>query len=278
MSVIKPRAGVLGLLAMLLVGLFAAASADAQGPFWYHRALNGQGKGVKISNQQGRQWEEVRGSGGEAKLEGTLAGTEVTIAASQVQVKGIYYNNALQGQAKLEFAYVQPRLVKPNLPNCTVVIATKNVVKVFGHLVWKWNGSPGQLSEQPQQHQKPMWLFLGQELQQGATSLPTNIPFTSITLKSNSGGQCLLAGQANVSGSVAAEFTSDQLGKFNTGRTETALPNGTLLHFWNGNANISAESGLQFAGVTAKLEQSAEVLVTKFQETEPLQELGIWGD
>ena len=141
-SMLKLRAGLLGLLAMLVVGSFAAASASAQGPFWYHRPLNGQGKGVKLSGQEP---EEVRGSGGEATLEGEVTGVgAVEISASQVQVKGIIYNNDQQGQAKLEIAYAQPRLVKPSLANCNVTVGPKNVVKVFGHLAWTWNGTTEQ--------------------------------------------------------------------------------------------------------------------------------------
>lgn len=275
MSIIKPRAGVLGLLAVLLVGLFAAASAEAQGPFWYKRALNGQGKGVKISNQQGRQWEEVRGGGGEAKLEGKLGTNEIIIVAKQVQVKGIVYNNGLQGQAKLEFAYFQPELVKPSGTSCLVTIGSKNVVKVYGHQAWTWDGSEGQLHEQPQQHQKPDWIFLGQEIQQGATGLPSNVPFTSITIK---GTGCLLSTQANVTGSVAASIEPGQVGAFSTSQTATALPNGTKQHFWNGTENRGVETALAFNGEPAKLEQTDTVSTVKFQEKEPQQELGLWGD
>jgi hypothetical protein len=264
---------------MLLVGMFAAAVAEAnQGPFWYHRGLNGQGKGVKISGQQGgTPFEEVRGGGGTATLEGTLGGAPITIRSSQVQVKGIVYNNALQGQAKLEFAYAQPEIVgEPG--NCVVTIGNKNVVKVFGHLVWTWDNTAAQLKEQPVQKQKPAWLFTGQELQQGATTVPTNIAFTTITIGNAPGHTCLLFTPARaVEGSVVASVKPEQLGAFSTSQAAEARPNGTLQHFWNGKENIGFESGLKFANATAKLQQSATVAAFGTQGG-AAQELGIWED
>ncbi len=228
MSGLKPRVGLLGLLALLLLGSIATASAEAQGPFWYHRNNSTEGKGVKLSGQAP---EEVRGGGGVATLEGKLAGTEVTISSTQQQVKGIIYNNALQGQAKLEIAYVQPTLVSPKLPFCAVTIASNNTVKLYGHQAWTWSGTAEQLKEQPIVNQKPDWIFTGQELQQGAKGLPKGVPFTSITFKSN-GGTCILAAQANVTGSVAAAIVPGAAGEFSKLQKIETLPNFTKQHFW----------------------------------------------
>jgi len=256
---IKLRAGLLGLMAMLLVGSFAAATAEAQGPFWYHRELQGQGsqgKGVKISSQQ---WEEVRGGGGEARLEAKEAFglKEVLITSKQVQIKGIIYNNDQQGQAKLEFVYEQPTLVKPE-SKCTVTIGKNNVVKVFGHLAWTWNGELKQLEEQPQLHQTPDWLFTGQELQQEAKELPKGVPFTTIAL---TGSNCIANGITRaVTGSVAATIEPSQLGFYGTEQKSEALPNGTFQHFQNGlGVAVGAKTGLFLGENEATLKQTNQV-------------------
>lgn len=270
----KPKIWLLGMLAMLLVGSFAAASAEAQGPFWYHRAIGGQGKGVKLSGQQGGvPFEEVRGGGGRVVLEGKLAGAEVELESAQVQVKGIVYNSPLAGQAKFEFAYTQPKAIKPN--NCNVRVGSNNVVKVHGHQAWTWDGSAGQLKEQPQQHQNPDWIFLGQELQQGATELPEGASFTTITL---SGASCPIPGTAQVKGSVVAKITPEQVGAFSTKQSAESVGNGALQHFWNGKENIGVESKLKLGGTEpATLKQSATVTAFGTQGG-AAQELGLWGD
>ncbi|HEY7952526.1 MAG TPA: hypothetical protein VID70_06010, partial [Solirubrobacteraceae bacterium] len=70
---LKSRVGLLGMLALLLIGSYAAASAEAnQGPFWYHRNSEAEGNGVKLSAAAP---EEIRGGGGEVTLEAKLGGT-----------------------------------------------------------------------------------------------------------------------------------------------------------------------------------------------------------
>jgi hypothetical protein len=250
---------------MLLVGSFAAASAEAnQGPFWYHRAVGAQGKGTKLTNGTSV---EVRGGGGVAVFKSKLAGAEIELTSSQVQIKGLIFNNALQGQARLEFAYNQPTAIKPS--SCTVRVASNNVVKVFGHQVWTYNNELKQLTEQPVQNQKPQWLFLGQELQQGAGNLPTGVPFTSITF---SGALCPISGQGNVIGSIVAAVKPEQLGAFSRDQVAESLLNGSLLHFWNGASNITGASALKFNNEEAKLVQTGKVSVVSAEE------VGLWGD
>jgi hypothetical protein len=252
---LKPRAGLLGLLAMLLLGLFAAATADAQGPFWFHRALHGQGKGMKISAQEP---EEVRGGGRESELKSKLPGgvSEVLITSSQVQVKGIIYNNEQQGQAKLEFAYNQPET--KTSPHCAVLVGTNNTVKVFGHLVWKYEGNEKELKEQPQQVQKPDWVFQPSELGQGDKEPPKET-FTTISLLS-SGGTCLLASkQIPVKGTVAAEIKPEHVGEWSTERTSTALGNEAWQHLWNGVENLPSKTKLELGKEEVLLTQSATV-------------------
>lgn len=249
----RPGLGSAGLIAILLIGLFAVASAEAQGPFWYHRALGGQGKGLKISAQTP---EEVRGTGGEAKVEGKILGETIEISAKEVQVKGIIYNNALQAQAKFEVVYVQPTLVKPAI-SCAVTIGNRNTVKVFAHMAWTWNGEKKQLEEQPQANQEADWIFLGQEIQQGAKGLPAAVPFTSITI-SDKEKSCILASTQAVTGSIAASISWGGLGTFGTTQWVTMLENGAHQHFWNGTENVGVETALKFNNEPAKLKQSIE--------------------
>lgn len=263
MLVHKPRVWLLGMLVMLLVGSFATASAEAAGPFWYHRCSS-LCPGIKWSQQTEKPpWEEVRGGGGEAVLEGKLIAMPVTIVAKQVQVKGIVYNNALQGQAKLEFAYSQPAITKPaQLAGCPVIIGTRNVVKVFGHQAWTWDGTTSQLEKQKQQpEQKPDWIFIGQELQQGATGLPKGVPFTNITIGGVAG--CTIAEktplQFTVEGSVAAAVKPEHTEEYSTSQTAEALGNGALQHFWNGEKNVGSETKLIFGGEAATLKQTDTV-------------------
>lgn len=271
MLIFKARAGLLGLLAVLLLSLSVTATADAQGPFWYHRSLGGQGKGVKISAQEP---EQVRGGGGAVVMEGKLAGNTIEIAASQVQVKGIIYNNSLQGQSKIELAYVQPTLVKPAGSHCAVIFGASNMVKVYGHLAWTWDLTATQLKEQPQLNQTADWILLGHEIQQGATELPKTV-FTSITLKS-SGGTCLLASQTTVEGSLAASIESALLGKFGTKQWVEALPNGALQHFWNGKENIGVETSLKFASEPIKLVQVLKETETFGRQGGAKQEVALY--
>jgi hypothetical protein len=153
------RVGVLGLMAMLLFGSYAATSAFAEiasgGPYFYHRAIGGEGKGVKISEKSP---EIVQGKGGEQKLHNN-AGT-IEILSKEVKTSGIIYNNENQGQAKIEETYAEPKLVKPNDPECKVKVGTNNTVNVFGDLEWKWNGTKAQQKERPQiAKQKLDWVF-----------------------------------------------------------------------------------------------------------------------
>jgi hypothetical protein len=251
----------LGLMVMLLVGSYAASVASAQGPFFHHRNVGETGNGVKWSQQTaGRPpWEAVEGSGPKVTLEGKIVSEPVVITAESVEVKGIIFNNAVQGQAKLLFTYVEPQLIKPAL-HCKVVIGMGNVVKLYGHQAWTWNGTEPQLKEQPQKEQKPDWIFLPNELQQGAESLPTSQVFTQITLLNKSATEtCPVAGQFPVTGSVAAAIEPANVEEWSTTETSKALPNLTKQHFSNGVKNIGAETGLKLGAETAKLVQEAKV-------------------
>jgi hypothetical protein len=258
---IKLTAVLLGLMVMLLAGTYAATVTSAQGPFFHHRNVGETGKGTKWSQQiAGRPpWEAVEGAGPEAKLEAKILSEPAVITVESVEVKGIIFNNALQGQAKFKFTYNEPKLVKPAL-HCKVVIGTNDVVKLYGHQAWTWNGTEAQLKEQPQKEQKPDWIFLPAELQQGAEALPTSLVFTQITLQNKSATEtCPIAGQFPVAGSTAATIEPANVEEWGTTETLKNLPNGAEQHFWNGKTNIGAGVGLKFGSETEKIIQEIKI-------------------
>jgi hypothetical protein len=229
----KPRAWLLGLMALLLVGSYAPATASAQGPFWYHRGVGEKGNGVKIAASAP---EGIASSAGEQFFLFKVAGMEVAITSPQAQLKGIIYNNGLQGQAKILIAFAQPTTTKP--AGCLVKIGTNNIITVFGHLAWTWDGSEAQLKEQPQSAQKPDWVFTGKELAQGATELPQEEIY-KITLSN-----CAAAGTFPVKGNYAGAIEPPNVGEWSTNETQILQENGARQHFWNGKSNIGAETRL----------------------------------
>ncbi len=246
---IKTRVGILGLLTMMVVGAFASSSAQAQGPVWYHRTSPGCGCQAKIS---AKEPEYMAGGGGKQKLRGTIGGTAFEITAGQAQIKAEIYNNNLQAQTKIQISYHELKLANPNFPNCVVTVGTGNVIKVYGHQMWKWDGTSTQLHEQPVQQQRPDWVFLPTEPQQEATELPNNNTFTTIKL---TGAECgILAGTYPVKGSVAAAITPPNLGEWGFNETQKIWPTSQKQHFFNGKENIGAETKLTFGGTAAELE------------------------
>src|ERR1700730_15936289 len=97
---IKLRAGLLGLLAIALLGAFSAAPAFAEGgPWCHHREVGEKTEGTRITEAEP---EEVAGhSAGEQRFKSKILGLTFTIRAQQAQVKGIIYNNEDQCQSKV---------------------------------------------------------------------------------------------------------------------------------------------------------------------------------
>lgn len=175
------------------------------------------------------------------------------MTVESIQIKQKLWSNPDQCQLKIDILYHNPRLVKPAASGCEVKIGENNLVQLYGHQVWTWNGEKKQLEEKPQANQHRDWLFSATELQQGATEPPKG-SFTTITLSSEKGSTCLLASKSKVEGDVAAEPTPNTLGTF--AQTEgTKISGGEALqHFWNGKEYIGFKTGLIFAGEPAKLE------------------------
>jgi hypothetical protein len=247
MPLSRARAMLLSLLALLLVGSFAASTANAEGgPFWHERPEGGKGEGTLLTGEEGP---DGQGSGGVQTLTGEVAGTPIEIQAKEQQVKIQLYNTPDQAQAKIWLKYHEPKLVKPVLSGCVVEIGKGNEVKVFGHQGWKWNGEKKQLEEKPQKEQRVDWIFTPTELAQGATELPKGT-FTTISLKGTGCGA--LVGTFNVTGSTTGEPTPNTLETWSKEQT-TKYPGPPKQHFWNGKAFIGVEPALVFAGNPAVL-------------------------
>lgn len=254
----------LGMLAVMLAGSVMATTASATaGPFWHHRLNSGEGEGAKI---EPKAPENFRGQGGEQTLKGTIGKEPVVISSAGIEVKGAIFNNANQGQIKLEIVYKQPTLVSPKLPGCVVTVGEKNIVVVKGHLMWKWNGEKKQLEEQPQLNQKWDIGFTAVEPSQQKpaverVNLTNNGTFTTVALKSTA--TCAaLAGTFNVSGSEVGIPSPSQLEEWSKKlqvRTVESQTGKFLQHFWDGEAFQGAELGLTFANNPASLIGQTEV-------------------
>ena len=83
MLTLRVRAAVLGLLAIALAVSAITASASAEpGPFWRHRANSKEGEGAKI---EPKAPENLKGEGGEQRLLGKIATTEIEITSPGTQ-------------------------------------------------------------------------------------------------------------------------------------------------------------------------------------------------
>ncbi len=245
MSISRTKVLVFGLLALVLVGAVAGASASASpGPFWYHRPVGETlGSGVKVAASAP---ESFKGVGGEQRLLGTIGKEEVEITASSVQVKGAISNNAFQGQVKLELIYNQPRLIKPTslASTCVVKVGENNIVQVKGHLMWKYKKGGSELTEQGAAGQKPEIVFTPKEIAQGATALPGGV-FTEIHFSTSGCG--LFPPVAPVEGSQIGYGSPSGLGEWSTNlAVRTTGGTEELVHFWNGEKNVEGKVGLKF--------------------------------
>jgi len=265
-SMLKLRVGLLGLLAMLLLGAFAAAPALAEGgPWWHHREVGGKDEG-KITEQKP---EKITGEGEEQILNGKLLGEPIEISAKGLSVTGEIYNNEDQAQAKLHLTYKEPKLIKPKIEHCKVTIGENNTVPVYFHQGWTWNGTVGQLEVKPQKaEQKRDWIALPVDLKQQLpvknheVELPKE-EFTKITLSSE-GGTCLLASKDPVDGSVAVEAVSPVgLEAWSTTEEDKIIGSNTEQHFWNGKEWVGVKIGLTFAGAEATLNGKAKLKTAK---------------
>ncbi len=250
MSLSKMRVVLFAALGMLMLGAFVSASAYATaGPFWHERT-GGSGTGVKIEEKMPEQFQ---GEGGEQRFLTKIGASEIEFTAPSVQVKGVIYNNALQGQIKLELKYGTITVVKPKDPECVVTVGIGNTVKTIGHLAWKWNGQKKQLEEQPQsKQQKVELLFTPKEIAEGEKALPTGT-FAEFTFKGGTTKCSPLVTPSKVEGSTVGFPTPTNLEEWSKTLAVRTPEGKEKQHFWNGSEFIGVETGLKFAGNEASL-------------------------
>ncbi len=254
------RAGLLGLMTSLLFGSLAATPALAEGgPYCHHREIGAKGEGERIAAQTP---EGFTGSGGAQVLSGKVLGMTIHNVATSAQVKGILYNNADQCQAKVEIQYHEIS-VEGN-PGCIVTVNRDNIVKLYGHRVWKWNGTKAQLEEKKQESQFPDWLFLPAELAQGAKEVPKGV-YAEVEYATKTGEKCFLSGnKLAVKGSTGAETEPAQAGTWGTVEKQLISKGVALQHFWNGTEFIGLKTGLEF-GENAEYKGQFTIETTGYQ-------------
>ena len=256
----------------------ATASAEA-GPFWHHRAINGIGEGNKIEPSAP---ENFRGEGGTGTLTTKIGGTELELSTSSGQVKGAIFNNAHQGQIKATLVSGQIHILKPALTNCTVTFNGNNIVVVKGHLAWKWDGTSGQLTENPQTAQQPDIIFTNVEPQEQSPF--GTLDYRKVGVFANfifTGAGCgIFSGSQPISGSEVALPTPNTLTTFSRTLKVRTIPSGTipasvgekegfLQHVWVGTRFQGLILGLGLGTNPANL-------VGQFETTAEQQEIAIF--
>jgi hypothetical protein len=252
----RPRMTLLSLLAMLLVGSFAASTAYAEaGPFCHHRAKGTEGPGEKLGGDA--EGENANGVGGVQNLKGTVGTTPVEIVSKDIQIKIQIYNAADQCQIKISIQYHNPKLEKPVVAGCETEVGVQNKIQVKLHAAWKWNGTTKQLEEQPQKEQQTDWLATTTDLH-GTTSLPKG-EFVQITFK-----KCgVLTGKFPVKGTERVWVIPEHVEEFMT-KFKLVIQGGKWQqHYWNGTQFIGGETGLEFGGNPADLTGEGEVTMEK---------------
>jgi hypothetical protein len=254
---IKLRAGLLGLMAVLLLGSISVPSALA-GPYFLTRTAGSKGNGVKIAESAP---EAVTGKGGTQRLSGEIGGKAVTLESSEVNIGGKIYNNVDSGVAELELKYAEPKVV--GLSTCKAKIGTNNTVSLIILLVWKWNKTKTQLEEPNQSkqfwdglaiHRIPV-LSAKQETEQ-EIELPKE-EFTKISFSAVNCG--VLAGSFAVNGSDGlVPIPQTPLNTFVTSQEFASAPGGVLFdqHWWKytRRAYLGFTVALTFGGNPAKYE------------------------
>jgi len=256
---------VFGLLALLVVGAIASATASAEaGPFWHHRENSTEGNGFKIEPQTP---ETFTGTGGEQILKETVGTTPVLLKSPGVKITGGIWNNKLQGQIKLELKYSPITIAEPTLPGCQAEVSTqpgaRNVVFAEGHLAWTWDGTAGQRTEQPIVNQKPDLIIVppGTQIQENVTELPKGV-FAEI--KYSPTASCgVLAGTFKLIGSTIGSLKPEKIGEWNKTFTFNTPEGKAKQHFWNGKEFIGVETGLLNAGNAMSLIGEDKITMTK---------------
>ena len=241
------RSMLVGLVVLLLAGSLASAAYAEAGPFFHQRLKGEKGSGVKIAEKSP---ENFSGSGGEQILKTSIVGEPIEIVTKGQQVKGVIYNTALQGQAKVLMVFKEPRLVKPALSKCEVKIGESNQTKFRVYLTWKWDGTKEQLvNKNPGSVQAFDGTVIDSEIAAGAKEFPKGL-FTTVKL-TNCG---VLGGSFAVRGSATApKFVPSKLEEWSRELNLTYGEGKLKQHFWNGGEFIGGETGLFFGESSADL-------------------------
>jgi len=239
----RVRALVLSLLATMLAGSVMAGAASAEaGPFWHHRAVGGKGEGEKI---EPKAPENFSGSGGvQTFMVEITPSLTIEFASAATQVKGAFFNNEHQGQAKIVIFYQKPE-IKINgekRSECKIAVGQQgqfnDILQLKGHLAWKWNGNKTQLEEAPQREQTWGIAFTQTEPQEqsGRPLLDMRTGsgvFAEIAITGRSCGA--LGGILPIMGSEVALPSPRGLGEFTKRLTIRTIPSGLLPHEILGN-------------------------------------------
>jgi hypothetical protein len=255
----KARALLLSLVALLLASAIAPGAVYAgAGPFWHHREVGAKGEGENLSTTP----EPIQGEGGVQTIKMIIGSMMVEMEAKGLQIKGAIYNNSLQGQGKFSLAYHEIKVVKPELKGCEARLGTTDVVKLTGHLAWKWDGTKKQLEESSQKTQTPGWIFGSGEIAEGATELPKD----GITTLSLVGTGCgVLASTVNTEGSIAGEMVPTRVEEWGRTQKIVTLEGKRAQHLWNGKGFIGVGTEFTQGGKPAGL-LGEDVIETKAQE------------
>ncbi len=253
---LKARALLLGAIVTLIASCAATSTAWAEpGPYFHEREAGTKGVGEGASEESPVS---VQGEGGEQILRGEIASTKVEIVAKSVQAKGIIFNNYLQGQVKTVLTYHEPRLVKPELKECSVKVGSNNELPTEGHLAWKWNGEKKQLEEATQKEQRPDLVFTPSPIEAGATKLGEGTFMEAVLSGSGCG---VLAGKFALKGSLSVTSSIANVEEWASGFTIT-YPGWAKQHFWNEKENVGAEPSITLAGNHATLSGGIKLKTT----------------
>ncbi len=232
----------MGLFAVMAVGSVASATASAEaGPFWHHRFSASEEEGKKFNQSE----QEKYYGQGKILLSSTILGTSIVLAG-ELQIKGTLWNEANQGQLKMQAEFHNVIWVG----HCQVKVVVPEDYQ--GHLMWKWNGEAKQLENTKAAQEEQHWdgIIIPGKTTLTATGLSGKNTFGTVTF----GPLC--KGLENIHGELtgALSFTAEtKLGEFRKELTLIIPGVVTLQHFWNGSTFVGLKEDLEFGTNEDKL-------------------------
>lgn len=225
-----------GLTALLTMSFILSVTALAgPGPFWHQRKAGEMGNGVKIS---GLSPEKFQGKG---SLNILITFHEVT--CNEAQIKGLIYNNSLQGQGKLAVLYTG---CSSNLTHC--IVNEPVHFSTNAHLAWKWEQEPKELEGQKRQSlgQVPGMLLYHGEIEEGVKGLKEEMEFISISFKKDGVGECEFAeAPLVIKGYSSAEITPEGIEHWASTYHLRFRTSQIWQTYWNGSEQLGLLSSLK---------------------------------